>query len=132
VREIFSRYFPDPLRKRSRKGGEQEGAPSKASDGEYATVVAWFEAGNRVELSDDMPAAEYRKVLESVKGLKELVERLKPGLDPALDRPAMMEFILDGLHQNSRIARDETDHVISYKDMVGSIFYVDKHMRDDE
>ena len=34
--------------------------------------------------------------------------------------------------QNSRIARDETDHVISYKDMVGSIFSVDKHMRDDE
>ena len=79
-----------------------------------------------------MSAAEYRKALESVKGLRDLVERLKPGLDPALDRPAMMEFVLDGLHQHSRIARDEADHVISYKDMVGSIFPVDRHMRDDE
>jgi hypothetical protein len=33
-----------------------------------------------------------------------------------------MEFTLDGLHQFSKIAKDEVDHVVSYKDMVGSIF----------
>jgi hypothetical protein len=33
-----------------------------------------------------------------------------------------MEFVLDGLHQNSKIAKDEVDHVTSYKDLVGSIF----------
>ena len=33
-----------------------------------------------------------------------------------------MEFVLDGLHQNSKIAKDEVDHATSYKDMVGSIF----------
>jgi len=33
-----------------------------------------------------------------------------------------MEFTLDGLHQFSKIAKDEIDHVVEYKDMVGSIF----------
>jgi hypothetical protein len=33
-----------------------------------------------------------------------------------------MEFVLDGLHQNSKIAKDEVDHRTAYKDMVGSIF----------
>ena len=132
VREIFSRYFPDPLRKRTRKGTETEGGQQKAADGEYASIVAWFEAGNRIEVTDDMSAPDYRKALEKVKGLRELVERLMPGLDQELDRPAVMEFVLDGLHQNSRIARDETDHVVSYKDMVGSIFSVERNMKDDE
>jgi len=38
-----------------------------------------------------------------------------------LEAPAM-EFILDALHQCSKIAKDEVDRTISYKDMVGSIF----------
>jgi len=33
-----------------------------------------------------------------------------------------MEFVLDGLHQSSRIAKDEVDRMTSYKDLVGSIF----------
>jgi magnesium chelatase subunit I len=43
-----------------------------------------------------------------------------------------MEFTLDGLHQFSKIAKDEIDHVISYKDLVGSIFTGHgKHEEDD-
>ncbi len=33
----------------------------------------------------------------------------------------MMEFVLDGLHQNSKIAKDEADENVSYKDMLGSM-----------
>jgi len=33
-----------------------------------------------------------------------------------------MEFVLDGLHQSSRIAKDEVDRVTAYKDLIGSIF----------
>jgi len=33
-----------------------------------------------------------------------------------------MEFLLDGLHQSSRIAKDEVDHLTAYKDLVQSIF----------
>ena len=44
---------------------------------------------------------------------------------PAGDRyhlAAAMEFVLDGLHQSSRIAKEEADHRIGYKDLVGTIF----------
>ena len=45
-----------------------------------------------------------------------------PASDNPAELPSTMEFVLDGLHQNSKIAKDEVDHVTSYKDMVGSIF----------
>jgi len=41
--------------------------------------------------------------------------------NPAV-RAAAMEFVLDGLHQNSKIAKEVVDHVIAYKDMIGTIF----------
>ena len=43
-------------------------------------------------------------------------------LDEKYELPSVMEFVLDGLHQNSKIAKDEIDHATSYKDLVGSIF----------
>ncbi len=43
-------------------------------------------------------------------------------VDEKLEFPSVMEFVLDGLHQNSKIAKDEVDHLTSYKDLVGSIF----------
>ncbi len=42
-----------------------------------------------------------------------------------------MEFILDALHQHSKIAKDEVDRITSYTDMVGSIF-VGRDSSDDE
>lgn len=132
VREIFKKYFPDPLRKRPRKATEQGGGHQHADDSDYAKIVAWFEAGNRIEVSDDMPAAEYRRALEMVKGLQELVRQHMDGLDPQYELPVVMEFVLDGLHQNSRIAKDEKDHMTAYKDMVGSIFSVQDRLREEE
>lgn len=132
VREIFKTYFPDPLRKRSHKTQEQEGKHQQADENEYAKIVGWFEAGNRIEVGDDMPAAAYRRELEKVKGLAEFVRHHVQGLDPHLELPVMMEFVLDGLHQNSRIAKDEKDHSTAYKDMVGSIFSVQDRLREDE
>jgi len=34
-----------------------------------------------------------------------------------------MEFMLDGLHNNSKIAKDELDDSVSYKDMVGAMLF---------
>jgi hypothetical protein len=33
-----------------------------------------------------------------------------------------MEFVLDGLHQNSKIAKEEAESMASYKDMIGTMF----------
>ncbi|MBP1690789.1 MAG: magnesium chelatase, subunit ChlI family [Bacteroidetes bacterium] len=132
VREVFKQYFPDPLRKRTRRSAEQGAAHQHAEDSDYAKIVSWFEAGNRIEVGDDMPMAEYRRAVETVKGLKEFVRQHMPDLDQECELPVVMEFVLDGLHQNSRIAKDEKDHATSYKDMVGSIFSVQDKLREDE
>jgi magnesium chelatase subunit I len=121
VRETFKKYFPDPLRKRTR--GVQEGQGGKqGDDSEYAKIIQWFESGNRVEVSDDMPRDSYARELEKVKGLREVTKKHMASLDEKYELPSVMEFVLDGLHQNSKIAKDEIDHATSYKDLVGSIF----------
>ncbi len=120
VREIFKRYFPDPLQRRPR---QQQGEGKHQDDSEYGKIVGWFEAGNKVEIGDEMPFDEYFAELDRVKGLRELTKKhLKVTENEKYELASAMEFVLDGLHQSSRIAKEEVDRVISYKDLVGSIF----------
>ncbi len=131
VRETFKHYFPDPMRKPARQKQEQQGN-RPADDTEYGKIVSWFEGGNVIEVADDMPAAEYRKELEKVRGLREIVQRHMPDLKGDDELPVVMEFVLDGLHQNSKLAKDEVDHLTSYKDMVGSIFPANARMHEED
>lgn len=124
VRETFRKYFPDPLRKRPtrQQGGEAAAARQHAEDAEYGKIIQWFESGNAIEISDDMTIEAYCHELEKVKGLREFTKKHMNGIDEKYELPTVMEFVLDGLHQNSKLAKDEVDHLTSYKDMVGSIF----------
>lgn len=122
VRETFKKYFPDPLRKRPTRPQGAEGGRQQAEDAAYGKITQWFEAGNKIEVADDMPVDEYLKELDKVKGLRDLTKKHMSAADEKYELPSMMEFVLDGLHQNSKLAKDEVDHVTSYKDMVGSIF----------
>ncbi len=122
VRETFKKYFPDPLRKRPNRPQGGEGSRQHAEDGEYGKITQWFESGNKVEVSDDMSIDEYFRELDKVKGLRDLTRKHMPNVEDRYEMPSVMEFVLDGLHQNSKIAKDEVDHVTAYKDMVGSIF----------
>lgn len=120
VKEIFKRYFPDPLQRRPR---QQEGETRQQEGSEYGKIVGWFEAGNTIEIADEMPLKEYFEVLDRVKGLREFTRKhLKIGESDTYGLASAMEFVLDGLHQSSRIAKEELDHGISYRDLVGSIF----------
>jgi magnesium chelatase subunit I len=121
VRETFKKYFPDPLKKRIRPAQEQGGKPG-ADDPEYGRIIQWFESGNVAEIADDMTRDQYTRELDKVKGLREFTRKHMSNADERYELPSVMEFVLDGLHQNSKIAKDEVDHVTSYKDMVGSIF----------
>jgi magnesium chelatase subunit I len=58
-----------------------------------------------------------------VKGLRELTKKhMKLSESNKYELASAMEFVLDGLHQSSRIAKDEVDRLTAYKDLVGSIF----------
>jgi len=118
VRETFSLHFNNPL-ERTRRGRKGEAAERDP----YAEVLGWFGQGNTLDVTDTMPTREFVGELEKVPGLRALAaERL--GVDPDDDYAigTAMEFVLDGLHQHSKIAREEVDAHVSYSDMLGSIF----------
>jgi magnesium chelatase subunit I len=121
VRSTFNMYFPDPLRKRQRKQPGRETSERELDNPEYAGIIRWFESGHKVELSDEMPTREYMKELEKVPALRGLVSKHMPHLKDEREFASAMEFVLDGLHQSSRIAKDEVDHQTSYQDLVGTI-----------
>jgi magnesium chelatase subunit I len=121
VREVFKKYFPDPLQRKVRHAGTGETKQREESD--YDRVIGWFESGNKVEISDEMPLNDFVRELDRVPGLKDLTKKYL-GIDES-DRyrlASSMEFVLDGLHQCSRIAKEEVDHMTAYKDLVDSIF----------
>ena len=70
-----------------------------------ALVVAHFESGWGVEVSDRMPAAEYREGVQKIPGLREAVARLGPFESPGL-MAAAIEFVLEGLHLHQKLNKD--------------------------
>ncbi len=120
VRETFRKYFPDPLQKKIRTPQGEE--PRRRED-EYTPIISWFESGNKIEVADDMPFDRYFSELSKVANLKEVAKKhMKVEDSKKYELATSMEFVLDGLHQFSRIAKDDADNVVAYKDLVGSIF----------
>jgi magnesium chelatase subunit I len=70
-----------------------------------ARIVAHFESGWGVEVSDRMPAAEYREGVQKIPGLREAVARLGPFESPGL-MAAAIEFVLEGLHLHQKLNKD--------------------------
>jgi magnesium chelatase subunit I len=129
VRQTFKKYFPDPLQKRPKGQLSDE---TKRRDDEYSPIINWFESGNKVDVADDMPFDDYYEELCRVHGLKELTKKyLKLDESRKYELATAMEFVLDGLHQLSRIAKDDVDNLVSYKDLVGSIFNAKEGFEED-
>jgi len=134
VRTVFNKYFPDPLQrpKRPRQQAEyyeqvqrhqRSQQNPEISDEHYGRIINWFESGNSIDVADDMTTDEYHNELHKVDGLCALViKHMKLDRNNKYELASAMEFVLDGLHQNSRLAKDEVGHKTSYKDLVGTIF----------
>ncbi|MBI3260635.1 MAG: magnesium chelatase [Ignavibacteriae bacterium] len=117
VREVFSLYFPDPLARSKRAEQKQKNVDV------YQDIIRFFEQGNSVTINDTMNFDSYFKELNNVPGLQELaVKYIQPDSNNEYETAVAMEFLLDGLHQNSKIAKDEYAAGSTYKDMIGSIF----------
>jgi len=111
ISKVFKQYFPDPQKKT--KAG-------KESDNTYKTILDWFAAGNGVSIPDTLDNPSYRERLHSVDGLFELVSTVAPSNDE-LSLLAMMDIVLEGLHQHSMLNKDDLDEKRTYTDLVGSV-----------
>ena len=110
IRTLLIQFFPDP--EKSKK--------SKAAN-PYAEIINWFSNGNNLSLVDDLPLAEYKKGLNSVAGLKDLVKKLHPRLSEN-QQLLLMEFVLHGLAEFSQLSKGFLDNGFAFSDMFNSLF----------
>ncbi|GAB1444408.1 MAG: magnesium chelatase [Cyclobacteriaceae bacterium] len=112
IRSQFIKYFPDPDKFRKQK----EKSP-------YKKITQWFGDGNTIDLLHDMPEAEYKKLLDSVPGLKELVDEHHGGEDKTT-KLLMMEFALHGLAEYSQISKNNLVKGLQFKDLLSGMFSI--------
>ncbi len=74
---------------------------------EFEQLVAGFEKGLSVQASDSLPSMEYVHQLARVGGLKQAVGKLNGHGSPASIASAV-EFILEGLHLNRRLNKNDS------------------------
>jgi magnesium chelatase subunit I len=81
---------------------------------EFEQLVAGFEKGLSVRASDSQPAMEYVNQMARVGGLKAAVAKLNGHGSPGTVAAAV-EFILEGLHVNKRLNKDEVAGQTRYR-----------------
>jgi magnesium chelatase subunit I len=124
VAELFKQKFPpvDAGRRTERRPppAEEEENPAARRGARFATeepdklnpvyreIVDWFGAGNSIDISDESPFARHFQELESVPGLKRVAEEHF--------KPSSREEA--ALTQHLKIAREDLDSKISYKEML--------------
>src|SRR5919109_190802 len=81
---------------------------------EFEQLVAGFERGLNVQVGDDLPSMEYVNQLAKVGGLSKAVDKLNGRGSPA-SIASTVEFILEGLHLNRRLNKDEVNGKVRYR-----------------
>jgi magnesium chelatase subunit I len=109
INAVFLRYFPTPSKEKARPDRAEQANP-------YEAVIDFFSTGRQLEVADDLTFDEYRKRIESIAGLRQIV---KQHFDTTDERELLlrMEFVLEGLHHNNIIAREEIDSMVRYADI---------------
>ncbi|UEG54240.1 sigma 54-interacting transcriptional regulator [Mucilaginibacter daejeonensis] len=110
IRTLMLQFFPDP-----------EKAKKSKKTNPYAEVINWFSVGNSLSVIDDLPQAEYKKALNGVTGLKDIVKQLHPRLSEN-QQLLLMEFVLHGLAEFSQISKGFLDNGFAFSDMFDSLF----------
>ena len=110
VQRVFNRRCPNP-KKSSRESRE---------DSVFADVLAFFNSGRSLDLSDSDTEKQHRDKLKAVDGLSVLADKFFEPAGPA-EQAVAMEVILEGLHQYNLLAREATDQAFRYTDMLATM-----------
>jgi magnesium chelatase subunit I len=120
IRSQFSLYFPSPDKLKRNQNTNP-----------YQSIVNWFNKGNEVDLLNNISNTEYKKILLSIPGLKELVNKYQPKEDEQ-NKLLFMEFALHGLAEFSLLSKFKLESGIQFKDMLSSMFSSTKEEDNDE
>ena len=137
VRATLGRHFPDPADTKKTGGKKSARAASGAASGTasgatpgapsgrdaYREILGGFSRGLRLSLDPALSNAAYADALNAVPGLADFVTLYAPH-GTEMERAAMMEFVVEGLHQHSLLGKErEADGgAARYADLVGAMF----------
>jgi magnesium chelatase subunit I len=81
---------------------------------DLAPIVAHFEAGWGVQVSDQMPAEQYLDDVQAIPGLRDAIRALGPIESPGFIAAAA-ELVFEGLHLHQKLNREREGGRCSYK-----------------
>ena len=84
------------------------------SPAEFDEVLERFDEGYEVRTGSDLPSAAYGGALETLGNMGELIKRIEPSDEPAAVASAI-EFLLEGLHLNRKLNRDQVAGQFLYR-----------------
>jgi len=112
IKTLFGEYFPK-IEKLARATDKDP----------YQEIVDWFFNESGFELMDDATDEEYRRQLDAIIPLKQLLLKYRPDT-PQEDQYFVKEFILWGLVENKKLSKDRFSEGYQFKDPFGS--YISK------
>mgnify|MGYP001298211332 FL=1 len=80
----------------------------------YTDVITWFDTNSFLEIGNYSKDAKYRKSLESVAPLKDLVNKYCENIDKN-DTYFFMEMVLWALSLNNKLDRTETEAAFTFE-----------------
>ena len=111
IRTQFVKYFPNP----------EEFRKQPKEKNPYKPIIEWFEEGKTADILNDLKNNDYRKVLESIPGLRQLAQKFYKGTDEST-RLFLMEFALHGLAEYSLLSKTQLASGLQFKDLLSSMF----------
>ncbi|MAW94701.1 MULTISPECIES: magnesium chelatase [unclassified Leeuwenhoekiella] len=108
IKTLFITYFPE-IKKLEK---ESEKSP-------YDDIVSWFFDQADFRLLDDLSEAEYKKTLDSITPLEELINSHQPDLEPK-DKYFMKEFVLWALVEYKKLSKYRLSDGMRFNDLYGS------------
>jgi len=108
VKTIFPDYFPK-INKLEHKDAQTP----------YDELIQWFFEGNGFELLDDFTDAEYKRQLDSIPPLDQLVKEYQPD-STEQDRYFLKEMVLWGLVVHKKLNKHRFTEGYQFKDLYGS------------
>jgi len=112
IKTFFPAYFP-----------KIEKLERDADSSPYAKILEWFFAETGFELLDDATDEEYKKQLDAVTPLEDLIQKYQSEF-PTEDKYFLKEFVLWGLVEYDKLSKDRVDVGYQFKDLYSS--YINK------
>ncbi|MBT9189133.1 AAA family ATPase [Zobellia russellii] len=111
VKSLFPKYFP-AINKLERKGAKTP----------YDDLLSWFFQGEGFELLDEFTDEEYKRTLDSIPELSQLIKEHQPDF-PKEDMYFLKELVLWGLVSHKKLSKNRFAEGYQFKDLYGS--YID-------